>query len=125
MVDKDDVRDIDIEWKNRVLCSDESCIGTIGADGNCKECGKPYKGGLPGGFDAPDVGSAPSSTDSANHDLEDHLDENDEGVADDDHNPATDDEWARRILCSDESCIGVIDEQTGCCKECGKPYPED
>ena len=27
---------------NRVLCSDGSCIGVIGLDGRCKECGKPY-----------------------------------------------------------------------------------
>ncbi|MFH1138062.1 MAG: hypothetical protein V1816_18480 [Pseudomonadota bacterium] len=26
-----------------------------------------------------------------------------------------------RILCSDESCIGVINEQ-GVCSECGRPY---
>jgi hypothetical protein len=26
-----------------------------------------------------------------------------------------------RILCSDESCIGVVNEQ-GVCKVCGKPY---
>ena len=31
------------EWENRVLCRDESCIGVIGPDGRCKECGKPYK----------------------------------------------------------------------------------
>jgi len=29
------------EWENRVLCSDGNCIGVIGPDGNCKECGKP------------------------------------------------------------------------------------
>jgi hypothetical protein len=30
----------DRDWENRVLCSDESCIGVIGPDGRCKECGK-------------------------------------------------------------------------------------
>lgn len=29
-------------WDNRTLCADESCIGVIGPDGRCKECGKPY-----------------------------------------------------------------------------------
>ncbi|MGB5217396.1 MAG: hypothetical protein WBN66_03760 [Smithella sp.] len=29
------------DWKKRILCSDESCIGVIGSDGKCKECGKP------------------------------------------------------------------------------------
>lgn len=31
-------------WDNRTLCVDESCIGIIGPDGRCKECGKPYPG---------------------------------------------------------------------------------
>ena len=34
----------DSEWEQRILCSDESCIGVIGPDGRCKECGKPYDG---------------------------------------------------------------------------------
>lgn len=33
------------EWEDRVLCSDGTCIGVIGPDGKCKECGKPYKPG--------------------------------------------------------------------------------
>ena len=32
------------EWNQRRLCSDESCIGVIGPDGRCRECGKPYAG---------------------------------------------------------------------------------
>jgi hypothetical protein len=35
--------DSDEEWDNRTLCSDGNCIGVIGADGCCKECGKPYE----------------------------------------------------------------------------------
>jgi hypothetical protein len=35
--------DLDLEWEQRTLCSDESCIGVIGPDGRCKECGKPYE----------------------------------------------------------------------------------
>jgi len=31
------------------------------------------------------------------------------------------DDFSERILCSDGSCIGVIDEK-GFCKVCGKPY---
>lgn len=26
-------------WEDRKLCSDESCIGTIGTDGRCRICG--------------------------------------------------------------------------------------
>ena len=35
------------DWDNRVLCSDGNCIGVIGSDGFCKECGKKYEGDLP------------------------------------------------------------------------------
>jgi len=35
----------DLEWERRTLCADESCIGVIGPDGRCKECGKPYEKG--------------------------------------------------------------------------------
>ena len=38
---------VDIYWENRTLCSDESCIGVIGPDGHCKECGEKFKGDLP------------------------------------------------------------------------------
>ncbi|HBD09328.1 MAG TPA: hypothetical protein DCZ69_13805 [Syntrophobacteraceae bacterium] len=32
-----------IDWDQRVLCSDGNCIGVIGPDGRCKECGKPLQ----------------------------------------------------------------------------------
>ena len=35
------------DWDNRILCSDGNCIGVIGSDGRCKECGKKYEGDLP------------------------------------------------------------------------------
>jgi hypothetical protein len=33
-----------IDFDSRKLCSDGTCIGVIGPDGRCKECGKPYTG---------------------------------------------------------------------------------
>ncbi len=30
-------------FAERILCSDGTCIGVIGPDGRCKECGKPYR----------------------------------------------------------------------------------
>ena len=38
------VEDTDPDWESRRLCSDGNCIGVIGADGRCKECGKPFEG---------------------------------------------------------------------------------
>ena len=95
----------DDDWENRILCSDENCIGVIGPDGRCKECGKAYKDKEP---QAGEMDTAPS--DAAPQE-------------DPDVKPATrfDDDWENRTLCSDESCIGVIGPD-GCCKECGKPY---
>lgn len=36
--------DSPVDFSERVLCSDGTCIGLIGKDGTCKECGKPYAG---------------------------------------------------------------------------------
>ena len=33
-----------IDFESRLLCSDGTCIGVIGPDGRCKECGKAYTG---------------------------------------------------------------------------------
>lgn len=30
----------DDDWENRRLCPDGNCIGVIGPDGRCKECGR-------------------------------------------------------------------------------------
>jgi hypothetical protein len=35
------------DWSQRVLCSDGNCIGVIGPDGRCKECGKPLQEEVP------------------------------------------------------------------------------
>lgn len=40
--DEDDAGPVD--FATRKLCSDGTCIGVIGSDGRCKECGKPYTG---------------------------------------------------------------------------------
>ncbi len=92
------------DWEKRTLCSDESCIGTIGADGKCKECGKPYEGQLSAGFDSV---SAPTTQVQGQKPAEPVS-----GIV-------TDDEWEKRVLCSDESCIGTIGPD-GRCRECGK-----
>ncbi|HON58979.1 MAG TPA: hypothetical protein P5040_02210 [Smithella sp.] len=88
------------DWDKRVLCSDEACIGTIGPDGRCRECGKPYQGVLPEGKQHTALNTAPSGQQAG-----------DDGV--------TDEDWDNRVLCPDESCIGVIGPD-GKCKECGK-----
>ena len=106
-------KQLDIEWEQRVLCSDESCIGVIGPDGNCKECGLKYQGELP------DF-SASHSDDTSDEQEVAHRD-GAEDMAAADKAEIEDDEWEQRTLCSDESCIGVIGPD-GNCKECGRAY---
>jgi len=99
----------DIDWENRILCKDGSCIGVIGPDGLCKECGKKYDDTM-------------SSETVSEEDL--RADQEDistvEETSDADKAPG-DDDWESRKLCSDGNCIGVIGHD-GRCKECGKPY---
>lgn len=110
------------DWDSRTLCSDESCIGVIGADGHCKECGKIYEGSAPeGGFD---TGTEATDTETAAKEPEAKAEAAAETEVDaetaEEADSASDDEWDNRRLCSDESCIGVIGPD-GRCKECGKP----
>jgi hypothetical protein len=100
------------DWEARTLCSNESCIGVIGLDGKCTECGKSYDGtlnkatpcadGAPGGTDVNALPDQEITKDSASVDI------------------VSDEEWEKRVLCGDESCIGVIGHD-GKCTECGKP----
>ncbi len=107
----------DWEWSHRILCSDEDCIGVIGPDGRCKECGKSYEGQLP-----------LDSAERPEADARDPVEPLEAPEIDDDaelqDRPADDDEWARRRLCGDEDCIGVIGTD-GRCKECGKKAEGD
>ena len=97
----------DSDWENRILCRDESCIGVIGPDGRCKECGLIYdKQQTEGEARSAEPDESPAA---------------EAEVADVPPPPGSEDEWENRTLCSDESCIGVIGPD-GRCKECGKPY---
>lgn len=110
----------DSKWDQRILCSDGNCIGIIGADGRCKECGMSYDGEPP--FPVADSDTVDDGMDDSSADQQ--MTENDDGASDD---PAvgsdvSDDSWETRTLCIDESCIGVVGTD-GRCKECGKPNP--
>jgi hypothetical protein len=100
----------DIDWENRTLCVDESCIGVIGPDGRCKECGLPLEGEPPG--------ETPEATEA--RDLDPATEKETEQDADSD----SDSDWENRTLCMDESCIGVIGPD-GRCKECGLPFENE
>ena len=108
----------DLEWENRVLCPDGNCIGVIGRDGRCSECGKKYDGIL-AEEPFPEKGSSPPE--DLTPDKEDLSPE--EETIQDLTDSGNSDDWQNRLLCSDGNCIGVIGPD-GRCKECGKPYEE-
>ena len=93
------------DWKSRTLCSDGNCIGVIGSDGRCKDCGKPYDGMV--------IEGEPFEDDAYDDDHEDDSIE--------DSDTPDDPDWENRQLCSDGNCIGVIGSD-GRCKECGKRF---
>jgi hypothetical protein len=114
----------DIEWEHRVLCSDGNCIGVIGPDGRCKECGKNYEGTLPEDHFSEKEGPSPEDVSFETEDpsAEDISTETeDPSLEDFPYEAAGPDDWQNRVLCSDGNCIGVIGPD-GRCKECGKPY---
>jgi hypothetical protein len=114
---KTDVKDVDahaadpgaVDWENRRLCSDGNCIGVIGADGRCKECGRPG-----------DPEEALTEQGSPARPAEAPAEEPPAPTMDDPAGGA-DEDWENRRLCSDGNCIGVIGAD-GRCRECGKPY---
>ncbi len=98
--------DKDEDWDKRTLCIDESCIGTIGPDGRCKECGRPYDASKIPAIEVPDRNKEQAQP------IDDPHNKNTESTI-------SDEEWEKRVLCSDEACIGTIGPD-GKCRECGK-----
>jgi hypothetical protein len=116
---------IDDEWEKRTLCSDPACIGVIGPDGRCKECGKPYEGKA--SDDRPFSSDTPEpepDTEAEEIEVEEIEVEETESAVEEEEETIADDEWNRRTLCSDPACIGVIGPD-GRCKECGNPYSDE
>lgn len=124
----------DIEWGQRTLCRDESCIGVIGPDGCCKECGLPYGSKKQQEFSEEHAASDSEAEDEVAEDDDDEDEEyeneeyeneeyEDEEYEDEEKDAVTDIEWEQRTLCRDESCIGVIGPD-GRCKECDLPYED-
>ena len=105
------------------MCMDESCIGVIGPDGRCKECGLPHASEKQQEFSEEHAASdSEAEEEVAEDDEDDYYDDEDDYDDDDDNEEdVTDIEWEQRTLCIDESCIGVIGPN-GRCKECDLPY---
>ena len=106
------------EWETRTLCSDPACIGVIGSDGRCKECGKPYEGDAFDDRPFDDIDSAPEAEAVLE---EEPVEQGEEFESEEEEEAVVDEEWDDRTLCSDPACIGVVGSD-GRCQECGKPY---
>ncbi len=108
--------------RQRELCTDGACIGLIGPDGVCKECGKPGR----------NVTQHPRHRGMVAHEVDgdegdredDRIDEEEDDDREDDRiDEQSSDEIAafdedERQLCPDGACIGVIGPD-GRCRECG------
>ena len=97
-------QETDLDWENRRLCSDDSCIGVIGADGRCRVCGllDPKTSGNP---DLSTRFSVVEDEPQMPHSGDQASEPRDTG-------------WEDRKLCSDESCIGTLGTD-GRCNVCG------
>ena len=118
-------------WSKRSLCPDGACIGLIGEDGKCKECGKT---GVPGAADDDEYEDEEEEYEDEEEEYEDEEDDELAAAADELAGVASNDEVDRadeiakganedgddnRKLCPDGACIGLIGPD-GKCKECGR-----
>lgn len=97
-------QETDPDWENRRLCSDDSCIGVIGADGRCRVCGL---------LDTK-APADPELSPCRNAVKDEPQEPPSENQVPEPQEP----EWEDRKLCSDESCIGTIGAD-GRCSVCG------
>lgn len=108
----------------RIPCKDESCIGTIGTDGRCRECGLPMdsqSAALP--FAAEDDVSENDSAETSEESEEIVWDDEfpDEEDPDEEVEDSVPGDWEERTVCRDESCTGTIGPD-GRCRVCGLAY---
>ncbi len=113
----DDLLKTGFDPNRRELCPDGACIGVIGSDGNCKECGTPSPNGPPPA--ETEIAAETPETPERSPDADDELAparavSNDERAAEGDSFDPT-----KRELCPDGACIGVIGPD-GTCRECGR-----
>ena len=130
----DDNSQGEMDLENRTPCVDKSCIGVIGPDGHCKECGKPFESKKELQETGPPIHKSSGSYDDDIRECprcgtENRLQKisvgfiqkcNKCGNVDYFKEKGMDeDPWRNRMLCSDGNCIGVIGRD-GRCKMCGK-----
>jgi hypothetical protein len=98
----------------RRLCPDGACVGVIGPDGICRECGRTEAAAAAGETAVSMTGEAASEPDQDTRATADPTDGADAGPA-----GATGAFDSKRRLCDDGSCVGVVGED-GVCRVCGR-----
>jgi hypothetical protein len=110
------------EPDERALCPDDACIGVLDGSGRCKVCGSQGAPPVAGERAAEPADSAAADSAAADSAAADSAaaDSPAAALADEASHAAEDgDDFADRRLCTDPSCIGVLDT-SGHCKECGR-----
>jgi hypothetical protein len=95
--------------QRRRLCADDSCVGLVGPDGRCKQCGLAHPEGPPNGAGSAVFASPPALVDDpppVRH-----------RAAPIDDSEATFD--PSRSLCPDGACVGVLGPDRRC-SVCGR-----
>lgn len=106
-------------WEERQLCPDGNCMGVIGLDGRCKECGviatevAPEHGADGEGVSRRTEGGEGSVGDPS---ASDEAQAEDSALGISLEGP---DELADRRLCPDGNCLGLLGEDDRC-KICGR-----
>ena len=119
-------KDSEFNLEERILCSNGACIGLVGPDGICKECGKPYDGPLPSNDNAPSDEDVQTNGSVLENNTEREADAPpsplDSGaVLQPDEETDADFDLASRMMCEDDTCIGVVGPD-GRCGTCGKQH---
>ena len=91
----------------RRLCPDGSCVGVIGADGRCRECGRNASG-------KPDIALVDNPPEDAEEDVD-----NVQAAASAPTETGAGGFDPNRKLCDDGSCVGIIGAD-GRCNVCGR-----
>ena len=103
----------------RALCPDDACIGVLDPAGRCKLCGRQGTAAAPGSRPSQSSPELPGLPGAAPDPQSAAPDPAAAALAPGPSADADRDDFADRRLCSDPSCIGVLDPN-GHCKVCGR-----
>lgn len=122
-----------VSWEERRLCPDGGCLGVVGADGACNECGRvdpeaarrlDERAAAQSETKSKVSGAAAAGDAAAGDDGDGDSDGAGEDASAAGSGAAVagggelGDDWQRRQLCEDGACIGVVID--GRCNTCGK-----